>query len=431
MRVLILFEIEVGGLGGGESVLQGLVRGLASLDPDGVQYDILCPEGVANELRPWLSNHIRTISRPTAKASAASLVKSAAAGWRRPLGKLWRRLTGKPEQGLPTQTPQLDPFIATLPHDVLHFMMPLHYARGSDRAVFTIHDLQHEHLPEIFGERQIAYRRMLYEDVVTDCKAVVAISRFTAQDFQKHHRCDSSKLFAVPWAAYADSSADQNLTAEEKQTIASLPADFMLYPAYSYRHKNHVNLLRALSLAVAENEMPLICTGGRSDEWKLIEEQWNLLKPRPQMQHLGRVSRGLLSELFRRSRFVVFPTLFEGAGLPLLEAARAGKAIACSDIPPFREFGGSGPSYFDPTDPGSMATVLTRLWQDASERERSSNGTAAASAHLSWEACARSYRAIYRKVAGRKLSEADQDCLKDAQDACLQAADSSCQTIPS
>jgi glycosyltransferase involved in cell wall biosynthesis len=143
------------------------------------------------------------------------------------------------------------------------------------------------------------------------------------------------------------------------------------------------------------------------------------------------VSRALLSELFRRSRFVVFPTLFEGAGLPLLEAARAGKAIACSDIPPFREFGGRGPSYFDPNEPSSMATVLTRLWKDASERERSARETAEASAHLSWESCARGYRAIYRQVAGQSLSEADQDCLNDARNACLETANSFLQAVPS
>lgn len=415
MRVLILFEIEPGGLGGGESVLIGLVRGLAALEPEGDQYTILCPPGFAVELKPWLGRNIEVVSRPLAPSTLMQRIKTTLGHWRRPAGRMLRRVLGRKEQGLPAETPHLDPFIQSLPHDVVHFMMPLHYAGGSPRAVFTIHDLQHEHLPEIFGERHIAYRRMLYDNVRRECAAVVAISRFTAEDFQEHHPCDPARLYTVPWAAYADENANGSLTAYEQQFLNALPDEFMLYPAYSYRHKNHRHLLTALSLAAKEQTMPLICTGGRSEEWPLIEAHWKALQPQPAMQHLGRVSRNLISELFRRARFVVFPTLFEGAGLPLLEAARAGKAIACSDIPPFREFGGAGPCYFKPEDPTDMASVLVRLWRDAAERERSARESAAVSGGLSWEKCARSYRAIYRKVAGKPLSEADLLCLERAQ----------------
>lgn len=415
MRVLILFEIEAGGLGGGESVLIGLVRGLAALEAEGDHYTILCPPGFAVELKPWLGRHIEVVSRPRASPTLVQKLKTKLGRLRRPLGRLMRRIIGRKDQGLPMQTPQLDSFIQSLHHDVLHFMMPLQYAGGSSRAVFTVHDLQHEHLPCIFGEGQIAYRRMLYEDIRRDCAAIVAISRFTAQDFQKHHPCDPAQLYTVPWAAYADEAGQIGLSDEEKRVLSDLPPEFMLYPAYSYRHKNHRHLLSALSLATKEQTMPLICTGGRSDEWRLIEAHWKTLQPLPAMQHLGRVGRSLLSELFRRARFVVFPTLFEGAGLPLLEAARAGKAIACSDIPPFREFGGAGPAYFNPEDPADMAAVLIRLWRDPAERERSARESAVVSAGLSWEKCARSYRAIYRKVGGKPLTEADLACLEQAQ----------------
>lgn len=424
MRVLILFEIEAGGLGGGESVLIGLVRGLAALEAEGDHYTILCPPGFAVELKPWLGGHIEVVSRPSSSPTLMQQLKKTLGRWRRPVGRLMRRLMGKKGQGLPTRTPQLDPFIQSLPHDVLHFMMPLQYAGGSPRAVFTIHDLQHEHLPGIFGEVQIAYRRMLYEDIRRDCAAIVAISHFTAQDFQKHHPCESARLYTVPWAAYADEAAQSGLSGEEQRVLSALPTEFMLYPAYSYRHKNHRHLLTALSIAAKEQALPLICTGGRSEEWPLIEAHWKALKPQPAMQHLGRVSRSLLSELFRRARFVVFPTLFEGAGLPLLEAARAGKAIACSDIPPFREFGGAGPAYFNPEDPAEMAAVLLHLWHDPAERERSARESAAVSVGLSWEKCARSYRAIYRKVSGKPLTEADLACLEQAQYRLTEISDS-------
>ncbi len=402
IHVLILAEIELGGMGGGESAIHGLVRGLAAQDLGGDRITILCPPSLAGDLRPLLAPGMSVISRPLPEKCLGDLLRRLLGPLRRPLGRIFRRFTGKQEQGLPEQVPLFDSFILSIGQDVTHFMVPQHYASDGKASVFTIHDLQHEHLPYIFGEAAIRYRRMLYDAVARECAAVVAISDFTSQDFQKHHPCPPGKLVTIPWAAYVSpESALMQLSGADQGRLSSLPTDFILYPAYSYEHKNHIRLLQALSLLEAREgvRIPLVCTGGRSPFWRKVLSSRLALKPCPEMLDLRYVSRALLHELFRKARFVVFPSLFEGAGLPLLEAASMACPIACSDIPPFREFGGAGPCFFDPENPGEMASVIFRLWCDPDERTRSARESAGASANLSWERCGRSYLDIYRKVA--------------------------------
>ncbi|MDX2149178.1 MAG: glycosyltransferase family 1 protein [Bryobacteraceae bacterium] len=417
IHALILMESELGSLGGGESVTHGLVRGLAAIDRGSDRISLLCPPRLAQDLLTSAGDAVRIITRPAPPPNPGSLLRAALGPLRRPAGKLVRRVLQKPEVGLPDAPPPLDPFILSLQADVIHFFMPLQYATGGPPAVFTVQDLQHEHLPGIFTESHMRYRRALF-DAVRRCEALVAISNFTAADFQRHHPVPPEKLFTIPYASYVEpAAADGTLSAEEAARLASLPPAFIFYPALSYRHKNHIALLDALSRIERDSgvRIPLVCTGGRSDHWQNVLARHATLTPQPALIDLGFTSRPVLLALYRRTRFVVFPTLFEGAGLPLLEAIRLQAPIACSDIPPFREFGGDGPAFFDPHDVASMARVIHSFWEDNSARARTVELTSAhRSAALTWETCARRYLAVYRFAAGAPLSQEDHQLL----DAC-------------
>jgi glycosyltransferase involved in cell wall biosynthesis len=121
----------------------------------------------------------------------------------------------------------------------------------------------------------------------------------------------------------------------------------------------------------------------------------------------------MLEALYRRCQMVVFPTLFEGAGLPLLEAGRLGKAVACSNIPPFLEFAGDAPAYFDPRSPQSMASEIKLLWNDGARCDAIGCLLHEQTARLSWEKTAVAHLAIYRLVADEPLSEAERRHLSE------------------
>lgn len=406
MKVLLLGEVENGGIGGGESVIVGLVRGLAAISDGRDIFTVLCGRSLADQLRPFEGPSIQIITRPKPQPTTRGRLRAMFGPLRKPLGRWWRALRGTQPQGLPRTLPQADAFLRSIDCDVTHFLVPLHFCAGTTRPVFTIHDLQHEHLPEIFGLEQIRYRRMLYEGVREECRAVIAISSFTADDFQKHHPVPARHLYRIPWAPYVDETpAAASASAD---IPASLPPRFILYPAYSYAHKNHRRLLEALSLLAGRGmQVPLVCTGGRSDEWTRILDHHRTLHPVPALHHLGYVAPGLLKALYERAVMVVFPTLFEGAGLPLIEAGRLGKAVACSDIPPFREFAASAPAYFDPLSPAAMADAIAALWTSEEQRQSAGHALRQQTHTLNWADTAAAHLAVYRHVAQQSLTESD------------------------
>lgn len=401
IHVLILAEVAPGSIGGGESVIHGLLRGLTAIDRGEDTFTILCHPAFADQLRPLLGSGMKVASRPAPTLTVGNVLRRLFGPLRRPLGQLLRKLRGEQQQGLPVTVPVLDDFVLSLGADVIHFMVPQHYASAPLPTVFTVHDLQHEQLPWIFNDDHIRYRRMLYDAIALQCTAIVAISQFTAGEFRQHHPLPADKLCVIPWASYLDPHDTAALSQNDQRLLDLIPEEFILYPAFSYRHKNHTKLLEALSLLEQRHglHIPLVCTGGRSEYWPQILEYHNRLSPQPELHDLAYVSKPLLYALYRKARYVVFPTLFEGAGLPLLEAIALKVPIVCSDIPPLREFGGDGPGYFEPDSVESMTAAMREFWLDAARRREAALRAQGNLTALTWEDCARKYLQVYRNAA--------------------------------
>ena len=118
----------------------------------------------------------------------------------------------------------------------------------------------------------------------------------------------------------------------------------------------------------------------------------------------GFVSQSDMRVIFEMAHAVIFPSLFEGAGLGVVEAMHMGKPIACSDIPAFREYVGAGAYYFDPHDVQAIAHALYIVMKD--EQIRTELLKTVRSSQLdNWRDVARQYIQIYRRAdAARRTS---------------------------
>jgi glycosyltransferase involved in cell wall biosynthesis len=152
---------------------------------------------------------------------------------------------------------------------------------------------------------------------------------------------------------------------------------FLLYPANRWPHKNHGTLFRALEL-LPEHRLVLTGSGGEAPA---------------RVEALGRVPQEELVSLYRRAAAVVFPSLYEGFGQPVLEALACGCPVACSDLPALREVAGDAAEYFDPLEPESIADATRRAIArgGASGPERA--------ARFTWDECARRHDDVYRELA--------------------------------
>src|SRR5580765_4759452 len=208
------------------------------------------------------------------------------------------------------------------------------------RSVITVHDIQHELHPEFFSEGQLRSRRRVYRESVDRADHVIAISEFTRQTL-------IDRLGTPPERVTTVHTAARGLPAPGQSGI-ELPARYLFYPAASWPHKNHVRLLEAFAPHAARDpELHLLLTGLRMNAGPDVDEAIERLGLQRQVRHLGYVTPALLADLYANAVGVVFPSLFEGFGLPLLEAMAAGCPIAASNVTSIPEVVGDAALLFD------------------------------------------------------------------------------------
>lgn len=262
------------------------------------------------------------------------------------------------------------------------------------RQIVLIPDLQHEFYPEFFTAAALDDRRRTFGQALRAAGGIATISRHARDSIVNHPgtRCGDVFLMSPALRAERKQPSVDDLTAAER---ALLPAgDFFIYPANLWPHKNHRRVIRAFELFLAKSGRALeFVFTGHPEGWDELAKDF----PGLPIRHLGFVRRGFLQMLLARSRALVFFSLFEGFGMPLLEAFAAGTPVACSDLTSLPEVGGDAVLACDPTDPAAISDVLARVDGDqalrasliAKGRERLSRYSWQASAAELVAACGR------------------------------------------
>jgi len=267
-----------------------------------------------------------------------------------------------------------------------------------------MHDLQHRHLPQFFSAEHLAWREELYPVTLQDSRAIIVLSEYGKRDLIEQYCVPAEKIFVIHNAA--TTSVYRSVTPELEQRVRTkyrLPQRFLLYPALTYAHKNHERLLEALALLRDghKTKVNLICTGRQTLHWPKVQSRLKELKLSSQVRFLGFVPADDLRAIFRLAHWLIFPSLFEGAGIPLLEAFREELPVLCSDIPVFREYGHNAPIYFDPTSVTDIANTIAGAFHSDDMRSMGRQRGLSRVAHFDWASAARRYQEIYRKVAGK------------------------------
>jgi glycosyltransferase involved in cell wall biosynthesis len=306
----------------------------------------------------------------------------------------WRRRT---RRGLGAVAPGLAPRgpfsaqIDALGLDVVH--CPTTRAEDLDLRtplVLTFFDMQEEFLPQLFTLRERLGRRAAHRASVLRARVVIAPSEFTARCLRARYRTPEAKLRVVPVGA-GEAFSPRAAPGEEARLRERYPlpaGPFALYPANPWPHKNHSRLFRALALVreTTRDRVPLACTGRLEGERRgAAELAREAGLAAEDVADLGFVADADLPALYRAARLLVFPSLFEGFGIPVLEAMASGCPVACSDRASLPEVGGDAVRYFDPLSEASIAAAVEELWHDAAKRADLSGRGLARAATFLWE----------------------------------------------
>jgi glycosyltransferase involved in cell wall biosynthesis len=263
--------------------------------------------------------------------------------------------------------------------DVVHYALTVPLPRTSLPTVVTLHDVQHRDLPDFFGRGRRSFRRIAYDRAARTATAVIVTSEFVRGRAVELLELDPTRVHVVPHGV------DHSLFHQGDEEREP----FLLYPARPWPHKNHARLLEAFTeLRQTRPRLRLVLTGGGLER----------LDPLPEgVTRLGTVSAERIASLYRRAACLVFPSLYEGFGLPPLEAMACGCPVAAAAAGAIPEVCGDAAVLFDPTDVGSIAAAVLEADERAQElRER---GLARAAGYT-WEACARQHDAVYLEAAG-------------------------------
>lgn len=261
-------------------------------------------------------------------------------------------------------------------------------ATGSCKIVLTIHDMIHEKFSNLLNTREaeVAQRKKIS---IKRADHLICVSNNTKLDLLELMNIDPAKVTVVHHGC--------SLTVPQPSAQSPLAFPYLLYVGARGYYKNFQTLLRAYAEHRSlHQQFKLVCFGSNGFSW--AEQQ--------EMRRLGVSSRvlhlcgedQLLADLYSHAAAFVYPSLYEGFGIPPIEAMRLGCPVVCSNAGSIPEVVGDAGQYFDPTSSESLAAAILLVVTNQSLSEQLVAAGQQRSQLFSWDKCAAETYAVYQKL---------------------------------
>jgi glycosyltransferase involved in cell wall biosynthesis len=262
------------------------------------------------------------------------------------------------------------------------------YDEGRAFQVATcIPDLQHLTYPYFFESAERSRRDFAFGAAMGSADLVFTLSRFTRKDLARTYGCDERQIKVVypsPAPRFLEGSASAAAVDRAKQKF-ELPSRYAIFPSNFWPHKNHTRLFEALRrLRHHGVAIPLVLVGDASVADKALKQQLERAKGEGWLWVVGYIAEEELHAIVSGAAFLLFPSLFEGFGIPVAEALAIGIPVASSNACSLPEVGGDAARYFDPDDVESIARVVEDVWKNGHRDATLAERARAQSHHFSY-----------------------------------------------
>lgn len=277
---------------------------------------------------------------------------------------------------------------ALAPARAVHYPLTVALPHVSQPRAVTLHDLLHLELPDLVPRRVRLFRRVAYDAAARRADRVIVPSEFVRERAVRLLGLDPGRVRVIHHAVDVDRFHPGGENREP----------FLLYPAQPWPHKNHALLFEAFTrVRRARPDLELVLTGGGHHRFASFPDG---------VRSLGNVGVQELADLYRRASAVAFPSLYEGFGLPVLEAMASACPVVAIRGTAVEEVADGASVTFVAAEPDAFADGIVRAL--ATGDERLQRGIAVAAAH-SWARVAALHDDVYRELlgdvpAGRRLS---------------------------
>ena len=292
-----------------------------------------------------------------------------------PQRRLWSQVR------LPMSLASMRPDLLFVPAHVVPFAWP-------GKVLTVVHDLAFERFPDAYRFAERSYLRLTTRWAVGRCKLIIAISESTKRDLVDLYGMPAERVRVVPLGIAGPGAA-----AAPASRLAELGVDgpFVLQVGRIEKRKNQVAALAAVEKL---DGLKLVVAGPERDSQLAA-----VLRRSAHARVLGMVDQPTLELLYKHADAVIVPSLYEGFGLPVLEAMSRGKVVVAAKTSSLPEVGGDAVVYYhDRADSSELAHVLEEALGDHAMRIRLARAARARAAQFTWESTARGIAAVIREL---------------------------------
>jgi len=257
------------------------------------------------------------------------------------------------------------------------------------RALTVIHDLAFERYPEAYSRRERALLQVTTRWAVKRCPLVIAVSESTKHDLVSLYGAHPDRIRVVPNGGGEPPSV--RAAPESRLRSLGIEGDFILQVGRVEPRKNQAAALAAVDRL---DGLLLVVAGPERDAAIAAR-----LRASPHCRVLGPVDRPTLELLYKKARAVVVPSLYEGFGMPVIEAMARGQAVVAARNSSLPEAGGNAAIYVeDPGDARALAAALEKAVADGPQRASLARKAKAHAKEFTWDRCAAGIVGVIREV---------------------------------
>lgn len=260
------------------------------------------------------------------------------------------------------------------------------------RTSVTVHGLEYEFSPESYGFWERLYMRWSIRFSVRAAERVIAVSENTKRDLVRLYGVPESKIAVI----YEGADQPKAVPVESGEKAASDVPYFFFIGRIETR-KNIVRMIEAFELFKEKTGLPqaLVLAGKPGYGYEVIQEKIRVSKYQSEIREIGYVSEAEKWRWLRGAEAFLFPSLYEGFGLPVIEAQQAGTPVITSAISSMPEIAGEGAILVDPHSPVALAEAMETLIRSPEKRADIIEEATKNSRRFNWKRCAESLAAEF------------------------------------
>ncbi|WP_248909312.1 glycosyltransferase family 4 protein [Halocatena marina] len=274
-------------------------------------------------------------------------------------------------------------------------------------SAVVVHDMVHRTLPEVHTAAYRLYLRVFLAASLERADQVITVSENTKHDLLRYHQLSDDDV-TIAYGAADDVYQPRTVPSETRDRLCrafDIPEQFALYVGNIEPRKNLASVLDALAVLDADARPPLVIVGQDHLVDEALEKALQRCPFREHVHFTGHVPADELPLLYNMASLFVYPSLYEGFGLPPVEAMQSGTPVIVSDRASLPEVVGEAGLTVDPADTIALSEAVARLWSDAAARSEFEAKGRQRAKRFSWDRTATRISNVLNSLSKRQMCE--------------------------